>query len=408
MNTIMSNVMDSINKPSIVRLARRAGVKSLNGLSYDEIRGHMLYMVDSWISNIVNYTTYNKKKTIDVNAVASGIPHKYFSNPVSDSSCKPPKKYKENIANNEIEYYQNLSGCLMIPKLVFARNVKFIIKNYTEELRISGDAMILIQHCLENCVVHILSRAQINAHHAKRSVVKPSDIDLYKNNTQGGNCRNGSLSAGAPLYNFGLFLSRLQKLISPDMKLDKISKSQINQFINLLGSAICEKAKFLNEKKKKATISPNTILYASRILLSGELAKTAEETATNAVSKYLSSKDYVGPRMGRQERAGLILPVARVSKFFKKYKTRVGSASAVYLTGVLEHIAAEIFNICSDKARGHGKNMINSRILKLTIGEDEELYELSKTLCFDVADGGVIPRANFDDQMGDDYSSSDM
>jgi hypothetical protein len=52
--------------------------------------------------------------------------------------------------------------------------------------------------------------------------------------------------------------------------------------------------------------------------------------------------------------------------------------------------------------------MINSRILKLTIGEDEELYELSKTLCFDVADGGVIPRANFDDQMGDDYSSSDM
>jgi histone H3/H4 len=384
------NIVSTINKPSIVRMARRAGVKSLNGLAYDEVRGHMFYMLDKWISNIVNYTSYNRKKTIDVNAVTAGIPHKYFSKPVSKSLCKP-KKYKVNIADNEIKYYQELSGCLMIPKLIFSRVVKSLIQYYNTELRVSRDAMVLIQHCAENCVINMLNHANKNAIHAGRIGVKPSDINLYNINSESGRCGNGGLSAGAPVANFGLFLSRIQKTICPDMKLNKISKSQINQFLNLLASAICEKAKFLNEKKKKATISPGTVLYASRILLSGGLSKAVEVTGTKAVTNYASSKVSGGPRKGKQERAGLVLPVTRVSKFFKKYNCRVGSATAVYLAAVLEHISVEIFDICASTARELGKNMINSRILKLSLGNDDELSELAKALCFDVVDGGVVP-----------------
>ena len=237
----------------------------------------------------------------------------------------------------------------------------------------------------------MLNHANKNAIHAGRIGVKPSDINLYNINSESGRCGNGGLSAGAPVANFGLFLSRIQKTICPDMKLNKISKSQINQFLNLLASAICEKAKFLNEKKKKATISPGTVLYASRILLSGGLSKAVEVTGTKAVTNYASSKVSGGPRKGKQERAGLVLPVTRVSKFFKKYNCRVGSATAVYLAAVLEHISVEIFDICASTARELGKNMINSRILKLSLGNDDELSELAKALCFDVVDGGVVP-----------------
>jgi hypothetical protein len=95
---------------------------------------------------------------------------------------------------------------------------------------------------------------------------------------------------------------------------------------------------------------------------------------SKAVAKNLATKN-----------SGLIFPVAPV------YKSRVSSATPVYLTGILEHISVEIINICSRKADILGKNTIDSRILKISLGEDEE-FELMKALCFNIVDGGgVIP-----------------
>ncbi len=49
----------------------------------------------------------------------------------------------------------------------------------------------------------------------------------------------------------------------------------------------------------------------------------------------------------KSARAGLILPVGRVSRLLRKgkYASRIGGGAAIYLTAVLEYITAEILEL---------------------------------------------------------------
>jgi len=391
----VESYLNEISKPAIVRLARRAGVKSLNKLVYDEVRNHIRNMLENWLSNVVVYMEYSRKKTIDSDALVSGIPHKYFSKPVNDALCKKEKVVGSGAEKSilEIQHYQSLAGCLMIPKLPFARLAKAIALQYKFELRMSKEVIVLLQHCLENCVVEMLNKANLMSFHAGRSKVQVSDIQLYVNANEAGHCGVGGLSAGEPEINFQRFINVLYKQMHPDMKVNKISRSQLNQLLNLLTSAITEKAVFLNQKNKVKTISARTIQSAIQIILPGELRKQAISNGTMAVVKYIRSKDEEkGVVKSKQARSGLVLSVSRVSKFFKKYKTRLTSGSSVYLTSVVEYILAEVLAVSANVAKDHGKNVVNSRHLMLGIKGDAELSSLSKSLCFDIVDGGVMPR----------------
>ena len=383
--------LNDITKPAIVRLARRAGVKSLNKLVYDEIRDHIKLMLEKWLSNIVEYAEYNRKKTINVNELVSGIPHKYFSKPVSDRMCK-----KGNLSDSksEIQHYQALSGCLMIPRLPFARLAKAIASQYKSGIRMSKDAIVLLQHCIENCVIEMLNNANLMSMHAGREKVQPKDIMLYLNAKKGGHCGVGGLSAASPEFDFKRFIGIMMKKLFSDVKIMKINKivtSQLNQFLNLLISAICEKAKFLNQKKKVKTISTRTVQSAVRIIVPNGLDKYADNSGIQAILKYTKSKDSSKERKGTQARAGLVLPVSRVSKFFKKYNTRVNLLSSIYLTAVVEYITATIMADSGDFAVRNGKKMLDSRHLMIGIDRDDEYRELAESLCFGVVDGGVIP-----------------
>jgi len=391
----VESYLNEISKPAIVRLARRAGVKSLNKLVYDEVRSHMLQMPEKWLSSIVVYMEYNRKKTIDADALVSGIPHKYFSKPVNDALCKKGKVVGSGAEKSilEIQHYQSLAGCLMIPKLPFARLAKAVALQYKFEIRMSKEVIVLLQHCLENCVVEMLNKANLMSFHAGRSKVQVSDIQLYVNANEAGHCGVGGLSAGEPEINFQRFINVLYKQMHQDMKVNKISRSQLNQLLNLLTSAITEKAVFLNQKNKVKTISARTIHSAIRIILPGELSKLAINSGTMAVVKYTRSKDEdKGVTKSKQERAGLVLSVSRASKVFKKYKTRLTAGSSVYLASVLEYVLAEVLEVTSNVAKDHGKNVLNSRHLMLGIKGDAELSSLSKSLCFDVVDGGIVPK----------------
>jgi len=95
----------------------------------------------------------------------------------------------------------------------------------------------------------------------------------------------------------------------------------------------------------------------------------------------------------RSAKAGLTFPVGRVHRLLRKgnYAQRVGSGAPVYLTSVLEYLAAEILELAGNAARDNKKSRIIPRHLQLAIRGDDELDSLIRAT---IASGGVLPHIN--------------
>ncbi|CCE90326.1 histone H2A TDEL_0D04140 [Torulaspora delbrueckii] len=93
----------------------------------------------------------------------------------------------------------------------------------------------------------------------------------------------------------------------------------------------------------------------------------------------------------RSAKAGLTFPVGRVHRLLRKgnYAQRVGSGAPVYMTAVLEYLAAEILELAGNAARDNKKTRIIPRHLQLAIRNDDELNKLLGNVT--IAQGGVLP-----------------
>lgn len=98
-----------------------------------------------------------------------------------------------------------------------------------------------------------------------------------------------------------------------------------------------------------------------------------------------------GKSKTRSSRAGLQFPVGRVHRFLRKgnYAHRVGAGAPVYLSAVLEYLAAEILELAGNAARDNKKSRIIPRHLQLAVRNDEELNKLMSGVT--LAQGGVLP-----------------
>ncbi|KNA22498.1 hypothetical protein SOVF_033630 [Spinacia oleracea] len=96
--------------------------------------------------------------------------------------------------------------------------------------------------------------------------------------------------------------------------------------------------------------------------------------------------------VSRSSKAGLQFPVGRIARFLKKgrYAQRVGSGSPVYLSAVLEYLAAEVLELAGNAARDNKKTRIIPRHIQLAIRNDEELGKLLGSVT--IASGGVLPK----------------
>jgi histone H4 len=62
-----------VTKGSIRRLARRAGVKRISGLLYDEARSVIKSFVEKVVADSVSYTEYARKRTVTCSAVVAAL-----------------------------------------------------------------------------------------------------------------------------------------------------------------------------------------------------------------------------------------------------------------------------------------------------------------------------------------------
>ncbi|CAN1235874.1 Probable histone H2AXb [Linum perenne] len=95
--------------------------------------------------------------------------------------------------------------------------------------------------------------------------------------------------------------------------------------------------------------------------------------------------------VSRSSKAGLQFPVGRMARFLKKgrYAERVGSGTPVYLSAVMEYLAAEVLELAGNAARDNKKTRIVPRHIQLAVRNDEELSKLLGKVT--IANGGVLP-----------------
>jgi len=78
--------------------------------------------------------------------------------------------------------------------------------------------------------------------------------------------------------------------------------------------------------------------------------------------------------MSRSTKAGTKFSVGKVADFMKrgKYSDRTGAQAAVFLTGAIEYICAEILELSGNMARTMEKKRIPPRAIKLALDNDDE------------------------------------
>ena len=90
----------------------------------------------------------------------------------------------------------------------------------------------------------------------------------------------------------------------------------------------------------------------------------------------------------------MTFPVARIGRYLRKgrYAPRVGVASAIFMSAVLEYLVAELLELAGNCAREHKKARIIPRHIKLAIKNDEELNKLIGKVT--ISQGGVPANVN--------------
>ncbi|XP_026729837.1 histone H2A-beta, sperm-like [Trichoplusia ni] len=93
----------------------------------------------------------------------------------------------------------------------------------------------------------------------------------------------------------------------------------------------------------------------------------------------------------RSNRAGLSLPVGRIHRILKNgnYAPRIGSGAAVYMTAVLEYLAAEILELSAKAAEDNQRTRISPRHILLAVRNDDELNRMLEGVT--ISQGGVMP-----------------
>jgi len=238
---ILRDNIHGLTKPSLKRLAAAAGIKSMNGMIYMEIRAVISIFMHKIIKDaFINlnyeflrilrlrhvakaakdngYTVYytsnypgkkkpclgkNKYVLIDDDGHKRPLTNKYFSQeniderehlqkwkwdhpglePTPENGFIPldkkAKRARYSLSLGSIRKMQK-NVCLIFPRESFHRYIREVSQDYIDDPKISEEASLFIQALTEEYIINLLEDSNLCTIHAKRVTLMPKDISLAR------------------------------------------------------------------------------------------------------------------------------------------------------------------------------------------------------------------------------------
>lgn len=178
-----------ITKSAIMRLAYVAGVKSLSGVTYEEVRGVIEAFMNTYIKTAVTFTEHARRKTVNKDDMlhAAERVHKKIMPTGKEGEVKrcsvikgtKTGKYERGeLALASIRHYQKQHDCFQISVKPFRRLVHEISYKYKTDLKFTSDAYGIIQTSVEKYIIELLENANLVALHSGRQTILPKDLNL--------------------------------------------------------------------------------------------------------------------------------------------------------------------------------------------------------------------------------------
>lgn len=220
-----------------------------------------------------------------------------------------------------------------------------------------------------------------------------------KGKTSGGKVGKVAKQGGRrKLRNYNNFRVGIKKVLTQVHPETGISMSAMNTMDGMLKNTfynLCAEVSRLCLMNKAQTANSRMVQSAVRLCFPGELAKHAVSEGTKAITALTAKgSGTVKKRTSLSARAHLQFSAGRVKRMMKKMRVaaRLSSAASVYMTAVLEYLAAEVLELAGNAARDNKKARVNGRFITLAVRHDSELDKLFKNDT--VRGGGVLPNVH--------------
>lgn len=157
-----------LTEARIKQICLKVGIKTVNFLSYDEIRGILKVFVENFLEKILIITKYYERNTVNENDVQMARENHLLLTHKKLLKCKKTKKFQI---------------CLEFPKGSFEKFIREISHDTDPSIkRFEKRALHLIQYYAEQYLLKVLNAARKTMAHAKRSTLQPRDLKVVLDN----------------------------------------------------------------------------------------------------------------------------------------------------------------------------------------------------------------------------------
>lgn len=369
--------MSTVSKSSIKRIALKASVGSLSSLVDDEIRKEISSVSNEICQKAKVLCELRRAQTITLHDVEGAINSIYY---LQDMNLGQPPGTKhrnvkacpdvssksfgmrnyDKITERRVKKSKEMFNCFNIPKSIF----KKILDECASDKRKSNDALIVLQEAVENHIINVFSHAQqMN----ENKTMKPGTVRTAIDMIHG---QHGKTEV-THKEKFDPYIRSVLKNVHPGVSISKDAVFQVNAILNLIANKFTYETIKLCQIDKKSTVSARHVQQATRMILSGELARYGNAKILKTITK-ASSRQMTTNR----EHAGLQFPPTKVGHFITNQSNRTSVSAKIALAAIIEYMCMEISEVAGIVARNHLKSTVNTRYLSLSISNDKELSNL--------------------------------